>query len=224
MDLQTKEVARLLNASEGTLLREIPSYNISGIPFFNSEEVEQWVMKNQRLTANQKQEVIKTCQMKGKECFCLYRAIHKGGVIHVDETERNAVIHRVMEYASKALSLDGNMLSELIIERENLMSTALYQGVAVPHIRNFCLESYSDIVIIAFLKQPVDWNSLNGQPVHTLFFLFACSNSSHLQLLAKIAHLSQTQASNALFSTQPKKEPFLIYVKEWESQLMNQTA
>jgi len=42
------------------------------------------------------------------------------------------------------------------------------------------------LIFVVFPKDPIEYGALDGQAVHTLFFLFACSDKAHLHLLSKI--------------------------------------
>src|SRR5690606_8578206 len=126
--------------------------------------------------------------------FSLYRALHKGGVyFDVPGSTKETLIRSSMQMLARDLHLDAEVLTELLLDRERLMSTGLSNGVAVPHTRDFLLQEPFDVVTVVFPEKPVEYDSLDGKPVHTLFFLFACDDKRHLHLLAKIAHLSSKE-------------------------------
>ena len=116
-----------------------------------------------------------------------------------------------------AMGLDPSVLTDLLIDREHLMTTAINQGVAVPHAREIVLSSPSDFVSVVFLDEPLDYGALDGVPVHTLFFLFSSSDKRHLHLLSKIAHFCSKEGAIQFLQTCPSKEQLLTYVKTWES-------
>jgi mannitol/fructose-specific phosphotransferase system IIA component (Ntr-type) len=76
-----------------------------------------------------------------------------------------------------------------VLEREAKMSTGIGQGVAIPHGRS---ELISDMeVALGISPVPVEFNSMDGQPVQ-LFFLIVTSPSetgAHIQALARISRL-----------------------------------
>ena len=124
-----------------------------------------------------------------------------------------------MSAIAEKLQLDAEVLSELLIDREKLMPTALNNGIAVPHSRE-CLEQIPfDLISIVFLNKPIDYGALDGKPVHTLFFLFASDDKIHLQLLAKIAHLSSNPQTLAFLKTRPDKTALLEFIRDWETNL-----
>lgn len=84
---------------------------------------------------------------------------------------------------------DGQELLEGIFKREELMSTGIGLGVAVPHVR---LESVRDISLVAGIcRKPVrDYESLDGEPVQIIFMIAAAAgqHAKHIRLLSQIAN------------------------------------
>jgi PTS system nitrogen regulatory IIA component len=221
MDLKIKDVAELLNVSETTIRRwlpegKIPSYRIDGQHRFSRGEIQNWVV-SRHPPQNESQEEDSSLPIRGgNKQFSLYRAIHKGGIIQsVPGKTKEEVIRTAMGHIAHHLHLDAEGISDLLMDRENLQPTALNNGIGVPHTRDFLLNA-QDVVTVVFPEHPIDYGALDGKPVHTLFFLFACEDKRHLHLLAKIAHLCNQPATLDLLKTKPSKEAFLAYIKEWE--------
>ncbi|MDD5350201.1 MAG: PTS sugar transporter subunit IIA [Chthoniobacteraceae bacterium] len=85
---------------------------------------------------------------------------------------------------------DKELIYDLLISREKLMTTALGDGLAIPHVRIPVVADVPRPVFgVFFLSQPIDMNALDGQPVHTLFFLLSLTPKQHLELLARLAFL-----------------------------------
>jgi nitrogen PTS system EIIA component len=218
MDLKINDVAALLNLSETAILKllaqkKIPTYQINNEYRFNRNEIEDWVIKN-------KMNASASSGQYGSMQYSLYRAIHKGGILYdVPGKTKEEVIKNSMTRIAAQLNLDADILTELILDRENLQSTGLGNGIALPHTRDYLLNTHQDLVVVAFLEQPVLYEALDGKPVHTLFFLFACDDKRHLHLLSKIAHLSSSFEIIRLLQSSPTKEVFLDYIKNWEGNL-----
>lgn len=105
----------------------------------------------------------------------------------------------------------------MLFEREKLQPTALNHGIALPHSRESIIRPGKDAIFIVFPQKPIDYQALDREPVHTLFFLFASDDKKHLHLLAKIAHLSNQEEALAFLKSKPNKEQLLTFVKKWES-------
>lgn len=235
MDLKIKDVADLLNVSETTIRRwltdgKIPAYRINHQFRFNRVEIEDWVM-GQKLGPSTtitlpfslpESPETKTAPSKqasgGSKQYSLYRAVHKGGVHNgIPGKTKEEVIRATMKRIGGEVHLDPEVISELLLDRERLQPTALNNGIAIPHTRDFLLNSHYDMVTIVFPKEPIEYGALDGKPVHTLFFLFASDDKRHLHLLAKIAHLSSQPGTIELLKSKPSKEELLEYIKSWES-------
>lgn len=230
MDLKLKDVAELLNVSETTVKRwitdsKIPYYKLNNQYRFSRSEIENWVLsrKQEGGVAPFEEETHK--ERLGTQQFGLFRAVHKGGVYrNVPGDTKEEVIRNAMELIAKDLLLDASVVTELLLDRENLMPTALSNGIGVPHTRDFLLQESYDVIAVVFPAQPIEYGALDGQPVHTLFFLFACDDKRHLHLLAKLAHLSSKPDNLAYLKRHPAKAELLEYVKNWESTLAAQKA
>ncbi len=237
MDLKIKDVADLLNVSETTIRKwivegKIPSYRINQHYYFSRSEIENWVISHKLITTHgsspfthQKEldlshPISKPNKAGGNKQFSLFRAIHKGDVLHsISGKTKNEIVRNTMKKVAKQLHVDADIMTELLLDREKLMSTALNNGIAVPHTRDSLLDAHHDVVVVVFPDQPLDYGALDHQPVHTLFFLFACEDKRHLHLLAKIAHLSHQLQSLDFLCSKPSKESLLSYIKEWESNI-----
>ncbi|MBN2479211.1 MAG: PTS sugar transporter subunit IIA [Parachlamydiales bacterium] len=242
MDLKIKDVAELLNVSEITIRRwlldgKIPAYKLNGQYRFSRTEIENWVISCRMekeissVSKNKKNDLIKLSSEKAKkiiakkigtQAFSLYRAVYKGGVItNIDGKTKEEVLKKSVKVIAKNLSLDADVLTDLLLDRERLMPTALNHGIAVPHTRDFLIPKSYDVVSIVYLKNPIEYGALDGKKVKTLFFLFACDDKRHLNLLAKIAHLTRNEDSLNFIHQHPSIEDLLDYIKNWESDLSN---
>ncbi len=236
MDLKIKDVAELLNVSESTIRRwltegKIPAYRLNHQYRFSRSEIEDWVMQ-QKLTSSQGftsyaiplpgEDALKakTPSTGGLNQFSLYRSVHKGGVFSkIAGISKEEIIRNTMHELSSPLGIDEEVMSDLLLDREKLMATGLGQGIGIPHARDFLLSTHHDVVAVVFPERPIAYGSLDGAPVHTLFFLFASDDKKHLHLLAKIAHLSSHPEAVAFLKTRPSKEALLEYIKTWESSI-----
>ncbi len=228
MDLELKDVSEMLNVSESTVrlwLAEgkIPAYYINNTYRFNRMEIENWVMKGKKEAerrASAEAIPAESASQGGSKQYSLYRALHRGGILNNLEGEtKEEIIRNAVERIATPLNLDPEFVGDLLLDREALQPTALNNGLAIPHTRDFLLKDHYDVVTIAFLKKPIDYGALDGKPVDILFFLFASDDKKHLNLLAKIAHLSSQEESLRLLRKHPSKEQLLEFVKGWEAHI-----
>ena len=85
--------------------------------------------------------------------------------------------------------LNIEAVRQCVFEREQKMSTGVGKGFAIPHGKT---NSVTDIVA-AFGKteKPIEYNSLDGEPVHLIFLLIGKENlvAKHIKLLSRISRL-----------------------------------
>ena len=85
--------------------------------------------------------------------------------------------------------LDKEALVEVLLEREQLGSTGIGDGIAIPHGKVPDL----DELIVSFGRSTlgIEFDSMDGRPTHLFFLLIAPENSAgvHLRALAKISRL-----------------------------------
>lgn len=89
-------------------------------------------------------------------------------------------------------NINTDRVFNVLLEREKLCSTAVDEGVAIPHGKLSGLSS----IIAAFgrSKEGIDFDSLDGNPTHLFILLLAPENSAgmHIKLLAKISRIFKT--------------------------------
>lgn len=86
-------------------------------------------------------------------------------------------------------SIDKGLIVKVLVEREQLGSTGIGDGVAIPHGKLNCVRH--PIISLGRSKEGLDFDSMDGQPAYLFFLLLAPENSSsvHLQVLTKIARI-----------------------------------
>jgi nitrogen PTS system EIIA component len=98
----------------------------------------------------------------------------------------------LQELSAKAAALTGQSersILEVLMQREKLGSTAVGNGIAIPHGKLPKLEKLFGL--FARLGRPVDFEALDGQPVDLIFLLLAPegAGADHLKALARVARL-----------------------------------
>ncbi len=104
-------------------------------------------------------------------------------------TSKKQVLQELSERAAKITGLAAREVLETILARERLGTTGVGQGIAIPHGRVAKLDKIHGL--FARLAQPVDFESLDEQPVDLVFMLLApeSAGADHLKALAKISRL-----------------------------------
>ncbi|WP_270725409.1 PTS sugar transporter subunit IIA [Shimia sp. Alg240-R146] len=125
-------------------------------------------------------------------------------------SSRKRLLQEFGDLAASTYDLSASRVAEALQEREALGPTGVGQGVALPHARLPEIDSVIGAFIL--LEKPVDFNSVDRQPVDIAFALFAPEDAGveHLKALARVsrslrdpaicAKLRANQNANTLFA------------------------
>ena len=81
----------------------------------------------------------------------------------VDSEDESTALRKIIQSVPLSLSLNKEELLNALLSREEMMSTAIGNGIAIPHVRLFdSMSLQEDIVAVAYLFEPVDWNAPDG--------------------------------------------------------------
>jgi fructose-specific phosphotransferase system IIA component len=131
-------------------------------------------------------------------------------------TSKNEIINAIIELAaSQDRVLDKEKVREAIFEREKIMSTGVGAGFAIPHAKS---DAVSDIVAaFAVTAEPIDYQSLDEQPVRIVFLLVGRENmvGPHIKLLSRISRLMNNEEfRQRLLEAQSPGDVLEIFRKE----------
>lgn len=107
------------------------------------------------------------------------------------KTKEDAVrllVRRLYEVKSDIISVSEQETANEILRREELHTTGLGQQVAFPHAR---IESWGELqIVIGITREPIDFHSLDGLPVHFICLMISSSKDPYiiLQSMASIVH------------------------------------
>jgi PTS system nitrogen regulatory IIA component len=104
------------------------------------------------------------------------------------------VLRRLSERAAKISGQDAATIFEAVNDREQLGSTGLGNGIAIPHGKFPGLGAVT--AVFAKLEQPVEFESVDDQPVDLVMLLLAPmgAGADHLKALARVARILRTDA------------------------------
>jgi PTS system nitrogen regulatory IIA component len=113
-----------------------------------------------------------------------------------------------------------NKLIDSLMARESLGSTAIGQGIAIPHAKSDCVDKL--VAAFGLSKKGVDFDSLDGEPVYIFFLLVAPQDSAgpHLKALARISRLLKDKyLRDSLRACQDEKAIIKIISQEDEKKI-----
>ena len=131
--------------------------------------------------------------------------ITKGGVYYnVQGSNMKEVLLSVSKLIQIPASITKEKLYDAMIEREEVMSTAIGDGIALPHPRNTLLtKPEEEQISICYLDKPIFIESPDGQPIYVLFVVLSSSLGNHLQILSQLTYLFQKKEIQELLKTKP---------------------
>jgi PTS system nitrogen regulatory IIA component len=223
MKLSVKEAARLLSVSEKTIYRwiqkeVIPAYRIHEQYRFNGAELMEWAT-SRRIGAVP--ESLLAPSGPSSAPISLSEALEAGGIFYrISGSTRDQVLADIVTHLRLSDGIDRDKLLNLLIVRENLCSTAIGNGIALPHLRNpGILPITRATVTLCFLENKIDFHALDGLPVDTLFTIMAPDLPTHLHLYSRLNYLLQRPALRHVLDPPAGREEILATLHAEEERL-----
>ncbi len=103
------------------------------------------------------------------------------------------VLERLAQQAATVTGASAPAILTALVDREALGSTGLGNGIAIPHGKMAGLGGVT--AVFARLDQPVDFDSVDDQPVDLIMMLLAPvgAGAEHLKALARVARMLRTE-------------------------------
>jgi len=218
MQLTVKDVAGLLDISEKTVYRwveerKLPGYRMNGQYRFNRAELLEWSTANR---INVSPRIFEEPESQSAPLPELSDALELGGIFYrLAGASKPAVLRSVVEILRVPDKVDREFLLQVLLAREALESTAIGDGIAIPHVRNpIVLHVPQPTMTLCFLEKPVDFGALDGQKVHTLFTFISPTVKAHLHLLSRLAFALRNPDFKALVVQQAGRDEILAAARK----------
>ena len=113
----------------------------------------------------------------------------KSFLVNFEATSKKHVLDELAKLAERNFKINSQTLLETLTKRERLGSTAVGNGIAIPHAN--CTDIDKPKVFVAILSNNLDFNANDDQPIDIIFLLLTPNNagSEHLQALALVSRL-----------------------------------
>lgn len=108
----------------------------------------------------------------------------------LEAENKEEVLNKLIDtLKGKADDEELDNIREAVFEREQIMSTGVGKGLAIPHGKAAGIRQ--NYAAFALLKEPVDYNAIDGEPVTMVFLLVGPqgSNNFHIKMLSRISRL-----------------------------------
>lgn len=209
--LTIEEVASYLRVSDRTVYDwaqkgEIPAGKIGTVWRFKKSEVEKWV--NERLSSGpSSKKVVEEVQIKN--------ILSPDRVVFINQSsKRDALVELSNVLATAPQVKNGSELLSEILKREELMSTGIGRGIAIPHVR---LSSVTDLVVaVGVCKSNIeDFQTIDDVPINILIMIAAAYNQ-HSYYLKTLSHFSSklknTELRDAITKASTPREVYDLIV------------
>lgn len=225
--LDTKDVAALLQIPVVKVQRwvhqgKIPCKFKGKGYYFKKKEVLEWARSHKLQVQDEKMKKEKSA---GEDSWSLQQGIENGGVFFdlpgddIYDVLKNAVDH--IDFPSH---LSKESIFEELVNREEVASTGIGKGVAIPHPRrNLDLKIDAPIISVFFLKNRIDFNSIDEKPVFVLFMIFSPSPTAHLNLLSRLSFLLRDGTFLQELGSLSTKEDLLSLIGKKEGEIKTQS-
>lgn len=192
MLMKASEVAALLHSDESAVMKwikkdKLPATKVQGSYRVNRVDLLEWATEHGIKVPPQLFETAKA----DVELPTLSQALEAGGVhCKVPGDDKLSVLGNVVNLLDLPPQTDPDFLLQVLLAREALGTTAIGDGIAIPHARNPILLQAKPVPAIAlcFLEKEVDFGAVDGLPVRILFMITSPTVKVHLHLLSRLAY------------------------------------
>ncbi len=211
--LTIEEVAKYLRVSERTVYDwaqkgEIPSGKIGTVWRFKRSEIEKWV--NERLSANSK-------PVDTNQQVMVKNILSPDRIVFINHSTKHDALVELANNLSTApqVKYEQELVTE-ILKREELMSTAIGRGIAIPHVR---LSSVTDLVMSVGIckNEIIDFQTIDDTPVRLLIMIAAAYNqhSYYLKTLSYFSSkLKDRELRDALLNSTSSIDAYNLLIKD----------
>lgn len=225
MELSFKDIVELFAVGEETVngwieKKHMPCIKANEQYRFNYIELLDWAIERKiRLTP----EILALRDRGHRNPDGLYQALNAGNIYYdIQGTNPEEVLRSIVDILPLPPKLNKKSLWQMLIAREKMVSTAIGNGIAIPHVRNpVVLHVEHPSVTLCFLKKTADFKALDGKPVFILFILLSPSVKKHLTILSRLAFCLQNEKLQKYLHERAPREQILAEIKLLELKIIS---
>ena len=221
MEITMKDVMAILDEPESSIIKyiktkKLPAHKINHQYRFNKEELKEWVIRN-GITVSAKFLDMNLI----KNPVVISGLVKKGGIFSGIQGDN---VRSILASAVGRMHMPAGMERETVlaslVEREEMMPTAVGRGIAIPHPRNPIISEVDhEAITLCMLEKPSDFGAMDGRPVHTLFIVTSANSRRHLEILSKLLFLCQQQDFISLLEAKAQPGDIINYITAKESSM-----
>jgi PTS system nitrogen regulatory IIA component len=223
MQVTVREVSKFFNVTEATVTRWVkqrglPAHYVGGQYRFHRADLLEWATANQIKVSL---DLFDHLDTEDEPAPDLAGALEAGGIFYqIQDTSKEQSLRALVRVLPLPEGVDRELLLRLFLAREASASTAIGEGIALPHVRNpIVLNVARPMVTLCFLEKAVDFGALDGKPVQVLFSLICPTTRSHLQMLARLSFTLHDPRFREVVMRQGRPEEILQEARRVEAAL-----
>ena len=130
-------------------------------------------------------------------------------LVDIRVSDKRQLLHELARKAASRLSFPADHIAAELLKREELGSTGTGSGIAIPHARiPVVTKSFG---VLVRLRQPIDFDAIDGKPVDLVFLLLMPTTADRNQLDALSSVARRLRASEILFQLRCAKNAAELY-------------
>ncbi len=194
MDLNTKDISNLLMIPEKEVQqfikrKEIPFQFLHDKVVFNKQQIIEWALGRNypiNISGNNK--------LSEYHIDTVSPLLDKDSFHYNCDLNESDYIEQMVAQINIDKNVDKEIIAQLLRSRESMMSTAIGNGISLPHPRvPLMVGKNKPLINFFFPKKHLDLKSIDGKPVHTLILLISQTIKQHLSLIAHLSFLLSTE-------------------------------
>jgi PTS system nitrogen regulatory IIA component len=188
------------------LRRGLPVHRVNERLHLNAIELWEWATE-QGIPVSRT--LLEQAQRQPEQVPPLSALLSAGGIHHdVGGRDKATVLRAIVERLPLPSDVDREFLTTTLEAREAMGSTGIGDGIAIPHVRNpILLHVTAPFVTLCLLRDPVNFDAVDGKPVHALFTVVSSNVPGHLRILGQLGFvLRDEQLRRLLVRRSPAAE------------------
>jgi PTS system nitrogen regulatory IIA component len=148
----------------------------------------------------------------------LAQLIHRGGVFkNVEGNTPQEIYAKVCKMIDLPAGMTSETVYKALCDREAVLSTAVGNGIALPHARAPIMRDASEQrICVVYLKNPIDMKAPDEREVFVMFVLLAHNSQIHLKVLSSLAALFRDAKFKKALELRSDEATLASIIKELE--------
>jgi PTS system nitrogen regulatory IIA component len=217
MDFTIKDVSVLLTIHEKEIqnlikANEIPFQKINDKFFFNKQQIVEWALIRNIPINISNHKNMSEYQVKALNTILDQNSFYYGCALTED-----SYLEQMLNLIPLDANIDKGIIIQLLKNREALMSTAIGNGISLPHPRIPLMVGRNPLINFFFPQNSLDLKSIDGKPVHTIILLISQTIKQHLSLLAHLSFLLSKETFRDALENRRSCQSLLDIINHLES-------